>query len=131
ARPKSEHGDKDPAVARANVQALGRCGEPAFNALVNLLKAGAVDIEQRTEAARQLTKHMGTAGAEVVATVLARDPPRRLARRLVSALRWVSTPTPKVTEALCRTAAVGDAVSPHAVEVLGHLHADPSAACNG
>lgn len=130
ARPKSRDGDKDPAVARSTVQALGRCGQPAQDALVDLLNAGAVDIEQRTEAARQLTKNGGAAGADAVASALLKDPPRRFARRLVLALRWVKTPTPKTTDALCRAATGGDNVAGLAVATLDVLHEDPAAACN-
>ncbi|MEM6991727.1 MAG: hypothetical protein AAF721_14570 [Myxococcota bacterium] len=131
ARPKARGGDKDPAVARANVTALGRCGPDGYGALVDLLGEGAVDIEQRTEAARQLTKHGGPKGANAVAAALSKDPPRRFARRLVAALRWVKSPTPEVTEALCRNAAAGDNISPEAKATLELLHSDPAAACNG
>jgi len=129
ARPKSRAGDKDPAVARSHVQALGRCGDDGLPALIQLLKAGSVDIEQRTEAARQLAKHGGARGADAVADALSGNPSRRLARRLVSALRWVPAPTPKVARALCDAAAEGDNVAYGAVATLEALYKDPAAAC--
>lgn len=128
ARPKSKDGDKDPAVARATVQAMGRCGADGYPALVDLLRAGGVDIEQRTEAARQLCKHHGARGSEAVASVLDSGPPRRLARRLVSALRFGEA-TPDVTAALCSAAAEDPSLASTVGQTLERLLGDTKDAC--
>lgn len=120
-------GDDDPAAARAAVTALGRCG--AHDELVDLMNDDEVDIEQRTEASRQLTKHGGAAGADAVATALAKGPDRRFARRLALALRHAPRPTEKAVDALCALIGERTEVGQAALGSLQDLGVDPASAC--
>lgn len=119
ARPE---GDDDPAAARAAVQALGRCG--AHDTLVDLMTDDEVDIEQRTEAARQLCKRGGPAGADAVATALAKGPDRRFARRLAAALRHAPKATPTTISTLCSLAGEPNEVGQAASSSLLDLRVD-------
>jgi hypothetical protein len=124
ARPE---GDDDPAAARAAVQALGRCG--AHDTLVDLMTDDDVDIEQRTEAARQLCKRGGPAGADAVAKTLAKGPDTRFARRLAAALRHAPKATPAAVATLCRLAGEESQVGQAASATLVELRVDVAAKC--
>lgn len=108
-------GDKDRAVARSAIAALGRCGgEPARKRLTRVMRNQRMDSELRAEAARQLVKHGGLAGAQTVARELnstAQEP--AFARRLAAALRYAPESSPLIDNALCdqlrSTGAVGQA----------------------
>lgn len=121
-------GEPNAAVARASVAALGRCGD--WQGLRQLMIDERVDVEPRTEAARQLTKRGGTPGAETVAKVLAAGPDRRMARRLTRALRHAPKATALVTETLCTTALREDEVGTEATQSLLALDIDPADSCD-
>jgi hypothetical protein len=125
AGPKAQGGDGDRQVARAAVQALGRC-EPdeARGALVRLMNREDVDVEQRIEAARQLVRHGGSRGIDAVAKALDGDPPRNLARRFAATLRFAPAPTAAATQALCARLDEANEVARVARQSLTKLHPD-------
>ena len=126
----SDRGDKDRSVARAAVVALGHCGgDLAIANLIRLLDNSRVDIEQRAEAARQLTKRGGARGANKVATALSRESDKALARRLASALKFVKPVTPEVNRVLCETISEPGGVGAAAVASLKALHPDVKNPC--
>jgi hypothetical protein len=120
--------EPEPAVARATVTAIGRCGD--WDTLTRLMNDDDVHFEQRTEAARQLAKRGGARGADAVAAAIAKGPDRRMARRLTAALRHVPTATPAVVRALCRTAQREDEVGTEATQSLLALDVDPAERCS-
>jgi hypothetical protein len=123
AGPKSGGGDNDRQVARAAVQALGRCTpDEARSALERLMNRDDVDVEQRIEAARQLVRHGGAAGVDAVAKALLGDPPRNLARRFAATLRFAPAPTPTATKALCARLDEANEVARAARQSLTKLH---------
>ena len=131
AGPRSNGGEDDRQVARAAVQALGRCTpDEARGALEKLLKSDDVDVEQRVEAARQLVRHGGPAGIDAVAKALDGDPPRNLARRFAATLRFAPAPTPTATKALCARLDDQNEVARTARQTLTKLHPD-GAQCEG
>lgn len=129
ARPKGKQGDPDPAAARGAVQALGRCGPDALGPLEKLMREGEADIEQRTEAARQLAKHGGAQGADAVARLLDQNPPRRFQRRLATTLRHVPEPTERMLDALCNALDQEPEVKRAALATLIGLRSDPEETC--
>jgi hypothetical protein len=130
AGPRPRGGDDDRRVARAAVQALGRCTpQEARGALERLMNREEVDTEQRIEAARQLVRHGGPDGVDAVAKALAGDPPRNLARRFAATLRFAPAPTPAATQALCARLGEANEVSRVARQSLTTLHPD-GAYCN-
>ena len=90
-------------VAREAIAALGRCGgDPARAVLARLVRAEDQDGDRRAEAARQLVKHHAGAGADVVASALARTGEPGLSIRFVRALQRSEAPaSAQVREVLC------------------------------
>jgi hypothetical protein len=120
--------EDDRAVARTAIQALGRCG--AGKRLEALLGDYELDIELRSEAARQLARRGDDASIAALARALAYDEDRALARRLASALRHMPKATPAGDALLCELATRTDEAGHAARESLRALHPnDPSAAC--
>lgn len=116
--------DPDPAVQRAAIDALSRCGDDrSFAALRSLLDDADVTTEHSAEAARELARNYGTRGADAVARKLAARPDRAYAQRLAQALRHADEPTDYVEDVLCATAAtggeVGSAARTSAAELFG------------
>jgi hypothetical protein len=119
--------EDDRAVARTAIQALGRCG--AGERLQALLEDGDLDVELRSEAARQLARRGDDASIEAIAGVLDRNPDRAFARRLASALRHMPEPTAAGDALLCEVATRADEAGHAARESLRALHDDPRTAC--
>jgi len=90
-------------VAREAIAGLGRCGgDPARAVMTRLVRAEDQDGDRRAEAARQLVKHHAGAGADVVASALARTGEPGLSIRFVRALQRSEAPaSASVREALC------------------------------
>ena len=121
--PTDKGGETDRVVARAGVQALGRCGGKLANKqLTALLQNSRADVEQRAEAARQLARHGGPSGLDAVAKALSGESSGTLARRLATAIGYAPQPTPAAAEALCTTAAAGGEVSRAAFKSLVALY---------
>lgn len=123
-------GEAEVIVAREAIAALGRCGgEAARKALVGLLGDGDQDGERRAEAARQLVKHHGRAGADEVAAALARTAAPSLSIRLVRALQRSEPPaSPAVREALCEATEAAETAAA-ARQAIAALMADEDAPC--
>lgn len=119
--------EDDRAVARSAIQALGRCG--AGDRLEALLADADLDIELRSEAARQLARRGDDASIAAIADALRQSPDRGFARRLASALRHMPSPTPAGDALLCEVATRPDEAGHAARESLRTLHDDPQAAC--
>lgn len=119
--------EDDRAVARSAIQALGRCG--AGGRLEALLDDADLDIELRSEAARQLARRGDDTSIAAIADVLTGSPDRAFARRLASALRHMPTPTAAGDALLCEVATRPDEAGHAARESLRVLHDDPQAAC--
>lgn len=119
--------EDDRAVARSAIQALGRCG--AGDRLEALLADADLDIELRSEAARQLARRGDDASIAAIADALASSPDRGFARRLASALRHMPGPTAAGDALLCEVATRRDEAGHAARESLRTLHDDPQAAC--
>jgi hypothetical protein len=120
--------EDDRAVARSAIQALGRCG--AGGRLESLLEDGDLDIELRSEAARQLARRGDDASIAAIAGVLIKSTDRALARRLASALRHMPAPTAAGDALLCEVATRPDETGHAARESLRTLHDDPRTACD-
>jgi hypothetical protein len=119
--------EDDRAVARSAIQALGRCG--AGERLQALLADGDLDIELRSEAARQLARRGDDASIAAIADALEQTPDRGFARRLASALRHMPAPTAAGDALLCEVATRPDEAGHAARESLTALHDDPRSAC--
>jgi len=119
--------EDDRAVARTAIQALGRCG--AGERLESLLGDYELDIELRSEAARQLARRGDDASIAALAKALEYDEDRAFARRIASALRHMPKTTPAGDALLCELATRRDEAGHAARESLRSLHADPDAAC--
>jgi hypothetical protein len=98
AGPESKGGEAEAVVARAAIEALGRCA--AEDELIALVDESGIGFEQRGMAARALVE-MSPAGADTVAKRLRGAEPRQ-AEPLIEALGHASEPSPAVAEALCR-----------------------------
>ena len=123
-------GEAEATVAREAIAALGRCGgEPARTVLTRLVRAEDQDGDRRAEAARQLVKHHASAGADAVASALARTGEPGLSIRFVRALqRTQAAPSADVREALCgATEAVETAAA--ARQAITALFPGEDAAC--
>ena len=122
------HSEDDRAVARSTIQALGRCS--ASDRLQRLLADEDLDLELRSEAARQLARLGDDESIEAVGRALGRNPDRAFARRLASALRHMPQATSVGDEILCEAALRPDEAGHAARESLTKLHPDnPTAAC--
>lgn len=119
--------EDDRAVARSSIQALARCG--AGDRLERLLDDADLDMELRSEAARQLARRGDDASIEAIARVLTPNVDRGFARRLASALRHMPQPTAAGDALLCEVATRSDEAGHAARESLRALHDDPRAAC--
>ncbi|MBL9100330.1 MAG: hypothetical protein JNL82_05200 [Myxococcales bacterium] len=117
-------------VAREAITAIGRCGgEDSRKALERLLDAGDQDPDRRAEAARQLIKHHGSAGAELVGAALARTAAPSLSIRLIKALqRSEPPPSPGVREALCEATEAAETAAA-ARQAIAALIPDETAPC--
>ncbi|HEY8374845.1 MAG TPA: hypothetical protein VIK91_00095, partial [Nannocystis sp.] len=103
--------EPEPAVARAALAALGRCGGPEALAALQAVVADADQgVDRRAEAARQLVDRYGRPGADAVAAALRATSDLAVALRLVRALHRLdvtgpdSAPSSAVREALCAAA---------------------------
>ena len=117
-------------VAREAIAAIGRCGgDPARAVLTRLVRAEDQDGDRRAEAARQLVKHHAGAGADAVASALARTGEPGLSIRFVRALQRSEAPaSAQVREALCgATEAVETAAA--ARQAITALFPEEAAAC--
>jgi len=131
ARVGQRGGDDDPAVQRAAVEAISRCGgDRSFAVLRGMLDDGDVHTEQSAEAARQLVRNFGGRGADVVAKRLQRGQEASWARRLAQSLRHATAPTPRVREALCDAAEDGGEVGRAAAQSLAALWPGESDHCS-
>ncbi|MCA9649131.1 MAG: hypothetical protein H6712_02245 [Myxococcales bacterium] len=119
--------EDDRAVARSSVQALGRCGDS--ERLQGLLADEDLDMELRSEAARQLARLGDDASIQAIGRALGRNPDRAFARRLASALRHMPAPTEAGDAVLCETATRADEAGHAARESLRTLHGDVASAC--
>lgn len=119
--------EDDRAVARSAVVALGRCG--AGDRLERLLEDADLDMELRSEAARQLARRGDDDSIAAIASVLGPHTDRAFARRLASALRHMPNPTPAGDALLCEVATRPDEAGHAARESLRALHDDPQQAC--
>jgi hypothetical protein len=119
--------EDDRAVARTAIVALGRCG--AGERLESLLEDADLDIELRSEAARQLARRGDDASIAAIAGVLSQSPDRAFVRRLASALRHMPAPTAAGDALLCSVATRADEAGHAARETLRTLHDDPRTAC--
>ncbi|MEM7159304.1 MAG: hypothetical protein AAF799_41080 [Myxococcota bacterium] len=120
--------EDDRAVARSTIQALGRC--TASDRLQRLLNDEDLDLELRSEAARQLARLGDDDSIEAIGRVLGRNPERAFARRLARALRHMPKPTATGDEILCDAAQRPDEAGHAARESLIKLHpVNPAAAC--
>jgi hypothetical protein len=126
----SSKADDDRRVARAAIVALGKCGgDTALASLGRLLENSRMDIELRAEAGRQLAKRGGAWGANKLADALTKESDARLARRLASALKFVSPVTPEVDRVLCENVQEPGGVGAAAVTSLKALHPDVRNPC--
>lgn len=114
AGPRSGGGDPDAAVARAAVEALGRCGD--LDALTDLLDETGIGFEQRGVVARSLIVNGGAPAMKTVAARLRPDLPPQLAERYADALGSgeASKAPDDVLAALCRTEAAVPTAAPSA-----------------
>lgn len=119
--------EDDRAVARSSVRALGRCGDSGR--LQGLLGDEDLDMELRSEAARQLARLGDDASIQAVGRALARNPDRAFARRLANALRHMPAPTPAGDAVLCEAASRTDEAGHAARESIRALHGELDSVC--